>query len=265
MRVSVRRLSASLRPLPNLLFIGVQRGGTSSLYKYLSAHADCRASVRKEIRYFTEYYDRGEDWYRAHFSLGRVNGSPGKLAFDATPDYLLDPRVPGRASALLPHARILVMLRDPCERAFSHYKHNLRLGLENRPFDVALKQEAETIGPDLVRLQTHDSEPIGRHLLRYSYCERGRYAHQLKRWMAEFDRSRFLILKSEDFFEHPGAVYSEILSFLNLREWQPREYRNFSYAQEQQPRESAIPADCRSLIEGKLREDQIELEALLGE
>jgi hypothetical protein len=117
-----------------VLVVGAQRCGTSSLFKYLGAHPECGASIRKEARFFTEYYHEGTDWYRAHFPLSA--GRPRRqIYFEATPDYLLDPRVPQRAKALLPEDfRIIALLRDPVERAYSHYWHNRRLGSERIPF-----------------------------------------------------------------------------------------------------------------------------------
>lgn len=265
-RVSLRSLTASWRPLPNLLLIGTQRGGTSSLFKYLSAHPACKASIRKEIRFFTEYYDQGVNWYRGHFAMGRVGEAAfRKLAFDATPDYLLDPRVPRRAAALLPDAKILVLLRDPAERALSHYYHNRRLGTETRSFEDALRSEAKTIGPDLLRLQEEPDTPIGRGLLRYSYVERGRYALQLSRWLDYYDRDRVLVLRSEDFFTNTRREYQRIVSFMGLKEWYPKEFRNYSYSTHRTPPKEEVPLEARRIIEEKLVDDQERLDRLMAD
>lgn len=265
-RVSLRSLTATWRPLPNLLVIGTQRGGTSSLFKYLSAHPDCRASIRKEIRFFTEYYDKGESWYRGHFAMGNVrNGGRNKVAFDATPDYLLDPRSPRRAAALLPDAKILALLRDPAERALSHYYHNRRLGMENRSFEQALRSEAETIGPDVVKLKAEPESPIGKGLLRYSYVGRGRYGEQLARWLDYFERDRFLVLRSEDFFSNTRRQFGRIQSFMDLLEWYPKEFKNYSYSTNQAPPKAEVPHEARKIIGEALEEDQVRLDSLLSQ
>lgn len=250
--VDLRKPTARWRPLPNLLVIGAQRCGTSSLFKYLGAHPQCEPSIRKEIRFFTEYYGKGVEWYRSHFPLsfnGRNAGTP--VFFEATPDYLLDPRVPSRASQLLPGVRIIVLLRDPVERAYSHYWHNRRLGTENLSFPEALEREPERIGAYLESIQRGSTEPTHKNMLRYSYVERGRYAKHLKGWFEVIDKKRALILRSEDLYKDTDRVYHQILSFLGLPEWRPPTYENFSYVS-QRPKTPPMPADCRIWLEKEL-------------
>jgi hypothetical protein len=94
------------------------------------------------VEYFTLYFDRGERWYRAHFLTKHHKVKSGiSVVFEATPNYLLDPRCAERAASTLPGARIIVLLRDPVERAFSHYLHNRRLGHESLTFAEAIAQE----------------------------------------------------------------------------------------------------------------------------
>jgi hypothetical protein len=186
------------------------------------------------------------------------------VAFDATPDYLLDQRAAQRAADLLPDARIIALLRDPVQRALSHYNHNLRLGIESRTFEDALEQEAKTIGPDLLQLMSNPSAPIGRNLLKYSYIERGRYGHQLERWMRVFDRRQFLILKSDDLFHNTDETYQRILAFLRLREWRPSEYRNYSYSTIKPQSPAQLSARCRRILEEKLEDDKEKLQKLTG-
>lgn len=254
-RASARRPSARWRALPNLLIIGAQRCGTSSLFKYLSAHPRCRASIRKEVRFFTEYCTRGETWYRSHFPLDLTVGrrSP-RVIFEASPDYLLDERVPGRVVRLLPDVRLIVILRNPIERAYSHYWHARRLGHESLSFQDALKREPERIGQDMEHLRAHPNRPIGRDLLRYSYIERGRYALQLERWLEVFDPSQLLVLSSEKLFTDTDGVFQDILRFLDLPEWRPIAYQNFSYSS---PRLAPpeMPDECRRFLEQRFADD----------
>lgn len=226
-RVHMRRATSFARPLPAFVIIGTQRGGTSSLYKYLEGHPDLAASIRKETEYFSRRFGEGESWYRAHFPSSR----PGvrRLGFEATPDYLFYPPTPRRVAERMPDARFVVLLRDPVDRAYSHYRHMVRLGFEDQSFDEALGRETNRIASDLEVLE-RDPSFYCRDLLRFSYAARGRYAEHLARWFATFDRSRFLILRSEDFFVHPAASLSSIEEFLQIRQWQPNLFRNHSYA-----------------------------------
>jgi hypothetical protein len=260
-RVRVREVTSFARPMPAFMIIGTQRGGTSSLYKYLEGHPDLRASIRKETEYFSRRFGEGEGWYRAHFPLTLGPGGH-RLGFEATPDYLFYPWAPERIAERLPDARFVVLLRDPVRRAYSHYRHMVRLGLDALPFDAALASEEERIASDVTSLE-RDPLFFCRSLLRFSYATRGRYADQMARWFAAFDPSRFLILRSEDLFADPGRAVDEVTAFLGVRSWRPSAFRNFS-------REPAGPgADGPSSgavasLRRTLEPQVVELERMLG-
>ena len=261
--VAARQPTARWRPLPNLLVIGAQRCGTSSLFKYLGAHPQGKASIRKEVRFFTEFYDKGVDWYRSHFPIALGNGPSSSICFEVTPDYLLDPRAPKRVIDLLPDVRVIVLLRDPVDRAFSQYRHNRRQGTEWLPFREALAREAERIVPALLKLEACPEIPAPKDFLRYSYLERGRYANQLQRWKNFVDDDRMLVLRSEDLFEDPRATFQEILSFLGLHAWHPDTYQNFSF-DGARPVPPPIPLDCSDWLTEALAEDAARLPEVLG-
>src|SRR5207248_4207503 len=133
-RVLLRRPTARLRATPDFLVVGAQRSGTTSLFRYLAAHPAVGAPVRKEIQYFTLHYQRGDGWYRTHFPMtGRQ-----RVTFEATPYYLFHPAAPQRAASSVPHAKVIVLLRDPVSRTFSHWQHNASRGLEHLGFEAAL-------------------------------------------------------------------------------------------------------------------------------
>jgi hypothetical protein len=225
-RLRYRVPTGRWRALPDALVIGAQRAGTSSLYRYLGAHPGVAPSFRKEVEYFSRYEARGEDWYRAHFELrsGRRH-----LRFEATPDYLFHPLAADRAASLVPQAKLVVLLRDPAERAWSHYRHMVRLGYETLDFAAALAAEEDRCAPDLAALAA-DPDHDPKALLRYSYVARGHYAGQLARWYARYPRDQVLVLPSTRLFDRPAAAYGEVLSFLGLAPWSPPAFRNASAA-----------------------------------
>lgn len=234
LRLSLRFPLARLRGLPDFLVIGAQRCGTSSLYKYLERHPQVYASIRKETEYLSTAYSNGELWYRSHFpfnlrmSMGaRLRGTKSK-AFEATPDYMLDPRAPERASDLLPEVRLIALVRNPVDRAYSHYLHNRRLNQEQLSFEDALDAEPERIEGEVARL-LEDPSYQARSLRRYSYVTRGRYAEQIERWHARFSPDSLLIVHSEALFSSPANGFARVLEFLGLEPWQPRRFENFSY------------------------------------
>ena len=124
-RVGARRRRATVTPaasvpsaalLPNFVVIGAMRSGSTSLYKYLQAHPDV-FMPRKEIHFFDVKWDRGIAWYHTRFE-----GYAGQTAIgEATPTYLADPVALDRMAATIPDARLVAVLRDPIDRAYSHY------------------------------------------------------------------------------------------------------------------------------------------------
>ena len=202
-----------MRSLPRFLIVGTQRGGTTSLYHYLAAHPDVRRPVRKEIQYFTLHHDRGDGWYRAHFPVSPANR--GRATFEATPYYLFHPHAPARAAASLPDAKIVVLLRDPVSRAFSHWQHTRMRGLEPLDFDDALDAERERLDGELARLAADPSYRSEAHRI-WSYATRGEYATQLDRWLAVYPREQLLVMRSEDLYRRPAETHARTLEFLGL-------------------------------------------------
>jgi hypothetical protein len=147
----LRRLTAPWRCLPDFLIIGAQKSGTTSLYRWLERHANVVTGPWKECSFF-DAERRTTAGYRACFPLRRTRrqvevatGGPVRVG-EATPYYLFQPDVPRRVAALLPDARLIALLRDPVERAYSHYRHNVALGIETLSFEDAIDAEPERTG-----------------------------------------------------------------------------------------------------------------------
>jgi hypothetical protein len=215
------RITSPGRLLPDYLMIGTQRGGTTSLYKYLVRHPAHAHALTKELRFFDLHYARGLAWYRSCFPstayrayLKRTKGLD-LVVGEASPDYLFHPQVPVRVSRHLPEARFVVVLRDPVERAHSHYWHQVKRGHEDLTFEEAVDREPERLAGELERLQ-RDPTYVSYEYHHHSYVARGRYAEQLERWFDRFGRDRFLVERSEDFFADPDAVARRVQAFLGL-------------------------------------------------
>jgi hypothetical protein len=264
-RVALRSHLPMTRTLPDLLVIGAQRAGTSSLYKYLETHPDVLPSLRKETEYFTLFYGLGEEWYRAHFpTTARMKmRRRSAVVFEATPYYLFHPMAAARAAAVVPDARLVVLLRNPVDRAYSHWHHEVRGGREPLAFEDALDAEQERIGADHERLLV-DPDYVSRRHHRYSYVARGRYADQLERWLAHYPRQRFVFVRSEDLYADPPQTYRRLLDDLGLEPSEPREFRNHSYAAG--PRQDGPPMSpsVRARLQATFAEDNARLAALTG-
>jgi len=216
-----RKETSWLRLMPDFLVIGAARSGTTSLYRYLLDHPAIGAASRKEIQYFSMYYWRGIEWYRAHFPttmhkmiVNRWRGVPFRTG-EASPYYLFHPLAPARIADLLPEIKLLVVLRNPIDRAFSHYQHEVALGVENLSFEEAIEQEPQRLEGEVERIVSDPMYP-GFRYQHFSYVSRGIYHRQLERWFLLLPRESFLILGSERFFADPQAAYTAVLSFLGL-------------------------------------------------
>jgi hypothetical protein len=268
-RVELRRPTASLRGLPDFMVIGVQRGGTSSLFKYLSYHPQIVGSIRKEIEWFNRYRgEKGFDWYRAHFPLkirkGLVSSGGPLLTFEATPVYLDHPHAPAAIRDLMPDAKLIVLLREPAARALSHHQHMTRHRLEDLPFQHAIRFEEERIRAELEKVRA-DPCYYSRTYTRYCYAYRGFYDLHLSRWLESFSPDRFLVLKSEDFYRDPSSSLGRIFEFLGVDPlWRPAGFANFSYRDRPPPGYEGMDSATATYLQEKFASHNQRLVDLLG-
>ncbi|PZF88481.1 sulfotransferase domain-containing protein [Micromonospora endophytica] len=239
------------RPLPDFLIIGTKRGGTTSLWNYLIRHPLVPrlfpAWNAKSSHYFTHNWGRGEAWYRSHFptlrqreALERRHGGPVR-AGEAAPLYMFHPLVAERVAALMPTVRLIVLLRDPAERAYSHWKERRANGVEPLGFAAALAAEPTRTAGERDRLIADPAHASASYDW-YSYRARGRYLEHLTPWLARFDSSQFLFLPSEDLFRDARATYRRTLDFLGLPPFTPGDFEVFN-GSHQAPPEGAARAE----------------------
>lgn len=227
-RLWMRYLTAGQRRLPDFLIAGAMKAGTTSLFGYLAGHPECLPSSTKEVHYFDKNFARGERWYRLHFPRNRASAGPrhdGSLCFESSPYYMFDPRVPERVRRELPAAKIIFLLRNPSDRAFSHYQHSVLRGREPLTFEQAIEAEPERLAGEEERMVNDPGyeSPAHQH---FSYLARGVYVDQLARWRAHFPDEQLLILPSEELFRSPRQAFAKTLAFLGLQPWEPAEFQN---------------------------------------
>jgi Sulfotransferase domain len=209
---ALRRASVASRPLPDFLIVGAQKAATTSLLAYLCQHPDVAPPVTKEVHFFDLEFHRGDVWYRAHFARSRESE---RITGEATPYYLFHPLAPRRAAGVVLECRLIALLRNPIDRAFSHHNHERALGFEQLGFERAIAAEPERLAGEEERLL---GDPRYRSFAHqhHSYLARGRYAEQLGRWFECFERDRVLVLSAEQLFAEPQEVLRAAQEFLGL-------------------------------------------------
>ena len=189
--------------LPDFLIVGAMRSGTTTLARTLQSHPEVFVPENKEVHFFDRNFERGVTWYASFFEAAEDLRSVG----EATPEYMYDARARERMSQTLPSARLIVILRDPIERAYSHYWHERNLGREDLSFEAAIAAESS-------RLESPD--PVTRS--RVAYVDRGLYVQQLEALNALFPRDAIHVLLFEDFVEEPQRSFGATTRFLGLED-----------------------------------------------
>ena len=216
-----RGITSRLRGLPDFVIIGAQKCGTTSLYHFVVRHPAIVPAPHKELEYFTMKYRFGEQWYRSNFptnlSRRRFYKKTGQklLSGESSPTYIFYPMVSDRMKEILPDVKLIVILRNPVDRAYSHYHHNVRRNRETLPFEKAIELEGERCAGERERL-IRDPDFVAAHYRKHSYLARGTYADQLEDWFKHYSKRQFLILATEDFRKNQQQTLDQVIDFLGL-------------------------------------------------
>lgn len=187
----------------DFIIIGVQKGGTTALFDHLADDPALALSKVKEVHFFD---DETVDWARPDYGAYHAHFDPKATGIrgEATPIYVYWPNSLERIAAYNPAMRLILMLRDPVERAWSHWRMEYARGVETHPFAWCIRQG---------RRRLFDAEPWGHHR-EFSYVERGLYGEQVERLFSLFPQDQILILKSDDLRGEPNRVLGEVNRFL---------------------------------------------------
>ncbi|MFT4524992.1 MAG: hypothetical protein ACI85F_001144 [Bacteroidia bacterium] len=193
------------KSLPHFLGIGAPKCGTTSLHDILIDHPQIYLPADKELHYFDNpsHYEKGNDWYSKQFDECDNTLVKGEI----TPAYMSYPESAERIHRCLgPDVKLIMMFREPVERAFSEYQHNYRRGLVNEPtFDLAVEREL------------NDVQTKGFDKRVFSFIERGKYADQVERLLKYFPKENMLFIRfREDFIADKEKCISDVLSFIGV-------------------------------------------------
>lgn len=179
--------------LPTFIVCGAQKAGTSTLFQYLKNHLEICMSKHKEVHYFDLNYHNDIKWYEKEFI--ECQNKKVKAIGEASPFYMYLEEVPERINKILPNVKLIFILRNPVNRAYSHYWHEVRLGYESLSFEEAIRIEEERLsGANVFNKQN------------YSYTDRGKYVIQIKRFSKFFSQKQMLILINEELKKIPNML-----------------------------------------------------------
>jgi hypothetical protein len=186
-------------PYPNLFLVGAQKAGTTSLYRYLGQHPDIYTSPEKEPRFFDrlDHDDVTEEAYLALFEGAEDHA----VRAEGSTFYLYDPAVPDLIHERVPDARILVSLRDPMQRAYSHYWRQVAAGHEEEPFPDAVRREAQALEASRERR---------------GYLDRSLYAEAVERYRSTFGAGSVRVQLLDDLKRDPRGMLREVFEFLEV-------------------------------------------------
>lgn len=212
--------------LPNYIIIGTQRGSTTSLHNYIAAHPGVSrvGKPRKEIHFFDYPHNwrKGLKWYRGLF-IGRKG-----LAGEKSPTYLDHPLVPERIKNTCPGVKLIAILRNPVDRAYSDFYKIKAIGREFlATFEAALQAEPTRLAKDRKVNNLWTDYYFNSSHLTHGYVNRGQYARHLKLWFKHFDRSQMLILKSEELYTNPQREMAKVWRFLELEPIKLKKFRKY--------------------------------------
>jgi tetratricopeptide (TPR) repeat protein len=201
---------------PDFIIIGASKCGTSSLHQYLGCHPQILLPYKKEIDFFWKNYDKGIDWYLAHFPA--ITDRADFLTGEATPNYIRFPEVAERIYRLSPQTKLILLLRNPIDRAVSWHYHKINTGLTKAKIEEAISLEIKQIEhfseETIIKTAFYNPDNILSSL----------YIYKIREWLKYFAKEQLLILKSEDLYEKPAEIVKQVFEFLELPEYQLSEY-----------------------------------------
>jgi hypothetical protein len=219
--------------------------------------------VSKGVGYFDLAYHRGPSWYRAHFPTRmllrrRARGGRRPLVFESSGYYLFHPLAASRIARDLPRVRLVALVRDPVERAWSAHKHERARGFEDLEFREALEQEPQRLRGEHERLLA-DPRAQSYHHRHHAYLGRSRYAEQLRVYLDLVGPERLYVMDADRFFADPVEELTRLQEWLGVRPVRPEKVERWN------ARPSApVDPDLREELLRGFERDDAELEQILG-
>ncbi|MFX0075457.1 MAG: sulfotransferase domain-containing protein [Candidatus Hermodarchaeota archaeon] len=215
------RLTSEIRVLPDFIIVGAQKSGTSSLYGYLKKHPYIIPTFKDEIHYFDSNLQKGLRWYKSNFPtrlykfIFNLIYNRNFMTGEKSPYYIFHPYAIKHIRNTIPKVKIILLLRNPIARSYSHYNHSVKYDREKLTFEEAIKRESTRLDGELDKIIKDTHYKSFKHAT-YSYLTRSIYINQVKRLLTYFPKEQVMIIKTEDFFQNPQKILNEVYKFLEL-------------------------------------------------
>lgn len=240
------------------LVAGVQKGGTTALFDYLNGHPDLSMAPDKEVHFFDDEAGSqgfGVDWSAPDYAAYHARFAPadGRLRGEATPIYLYWPPSLPRIRAYDPTLKLILIFRDPVERAWSHWRMERARGVEPLSFSDSIRHG---------RARVDDPAAPGCHRV-HSYVERGFYGVQVERLLSLFPREQVFFGSARALRSDPSLFLSNVCDFLGVPRLTGVE-RLESHVGRSDGEFSAMDPSDRDYLAGLFQEDQKLFKTLAG-
>ena len=211
-----RKITSSFRMLPSFLILGGSRSGNTSLFAYLTEHPNIMPGSLKAFFFFQYFTNNKTSFYRSQFPIKRKN----LITCDSTSSYFVHPLIPARVHKLLPSAKLIVILRNPVERAYSEFHYTVALGLElTENFEDVIKSELKRIEIGNKKPELKIENTNYNHFA-FSHLRDGLYVQHLERWLKFFPNEQLLVLHTKDLSTNFDNTLAKTFEFLNLPKYQ---------------------------------------------
>ncbi|WP_371504428.1 sulfotransferase domain-containing protein [Nitrosopumilus adriaticus] len=212
-----RTLTAPIRSMPDFLIIGYTKSGSTALYDYLIQHPNVVKAARKEIHFFDISYWRGKNWYRSYFPILLKNiRKSKKITGEASPTYIFHPFAMKRIKKIIPKTKLVIILRNPTDRAYSHFQNYTRGNNESCTFEEAISEEKHRFESYYEKFSNDKVHEEDVKFLKIPYLYLGLYHEHLTKLFEIFPKNQILILKNEDLENNTQKTLDEVFSFLSI-------------------------------------------------
>ena len=220
-------LTSPIRLLPNFIIVGAVRCGTTSLYYNICEHSCVLPASYDEIGFFDSNYELGINWYKSmfptKFKIKKIESKTGIcITGEDTPFYFWDKKAIERIKKEIPKIKLIVLLRNPIDRAYSNYHLGVRSGTESLSFEDSIKKEIAL----LEKNNDVESDRIEKFLRFRSYIAKGLYYNQIKNWFEVFSKDQILVLNTENLLKNPHQTLEQVFNFLGLPNEQIKNLQN---------------------------------------